>query len=91
MIYSFAASGDFAPTFVSESIKRMLGYCPEEYLEHADFWRSCVHPDDIAGVERKQMDLFAKGEHLAEYRFRKKDGSYCWVSDEQHLIRDFGW
>ena len=88
VIYSFAASGDFAPTFVSESIKRMLGYCPEEYLEHADFWRSCVHPDDIAGVERKQMDLFAKGEHLAEYRFRKKDGSYCWVSDEQHLIRD---
>ena len=24
----------------------------------------------------------------SEYRFRKKDGSYCWVSDEQHLIRD---
>ena len=25
---------------------------------------------------------------IAEYRFRKKDGTYCWVSDEQHLIRD---
>ena len=25
---------------------------------------------------------------FVEYRFRKKDGSYCWVSDEQHLIRD---
>ena len=25
---------------------------------------------------------------MAEYRFRKKDGSYCWVSDEQHLTRD---
>ena len=22
-----------------------------------------------------------------EYRFRRKDGSYCWVNDEQHLIR----
>ena len=36
----------------------------------------------------KQAELFRSGEHLAEYRFRKKDGSYCWVSDEQHLIRD---
>ena len=88
VVYSFAASGDFAPTFVSASIERMLGYRPEEYLEHADFWRSCVHPEDIAGVEAKQADLFSHGEHLTEYRFRKKDGSYCWVSDEQHLIRD---
>src|SRR5262249_38248274 len=23
-----------------------------------------------------------------EYRFLKKDGSYCWVNDEQRLIRD---
>ena len=34
------------------------------------------------------MQLFEKGQHLAEYRFCKKDGSYCWVSDEQHLTRD---
>ena len=39
-------------------------------------------------VEAKQVELFNGGEHLAEYRFRKKDGSFCWVSDEQHLIRD---
>ena len=88
VVYSFAASGDFAPTFVSENIERMLGYRPDEYLEHANFWRSCVHPDDIEEVEQKQVDLFSKGEHLAEYRFRKKNGSYCWVSDEQHLIQD---
>jgi two-component system, sensor histidine kinase and response regulator len=47
-----------------------------------------VHPDDLPEVEAKQVELFRTGEHLAEYRFRKKDGSYCWVSDEQHLIRD---
>jgi len=23
-----------------------------------------------------------------EYRFRRKDGSFCWVNDEQHLVRD---
>jgi two-component system sensor histidine kinase/response regulator len=66
----------------------MLGYRPDEYLKDADFWRGHVHPDDLPEVEAKQAELFRKGEHLAEYRFRRKDGSYCWLSDEQHLIRD---
>ena len=88
VVYSFRASGDFAPTFVSDSIQGMLGYRPEEYLKNADFWRGCVHPEDLARVEAEQAQLFKTGQHLAEYRFRKKDGSYCWVSDEQHLTRD---
>ena len=90
VIYSFRAIGDFAPTFVSDSIQGMLGYRADEYLENADFWRSCVHSEDLAEVEAEQVQLFEKGQHLAEYRFRKKDGSYCWVSDEQHLTRDAG-
>jgi two-component system sensor histidine kinase/response regulator len=88
VVYSFRASGDFAPTFVSDSIQGILGYRPQEYLENANFWRSCVHPEDLARVEADQAELFQRGQHLSEYRFRKKDGSYCWVSDEQHLTRD---
>ena len=88
VVYSFAATGDFAPTFISENVKRVLGYCPDEYLKNADFWRARVHPEDLAAVETEQAKLFEHGSHIAEYRFRKKDGTYCWVSDEQHLIRD---
>jgi two-component system, sensor histidine kinase and response regulator len=88
VIYSFAASGDFSPIFVSDNIETLLGYRPEEYLENADFWRSRVHPDDLVGVEATQVKLFEKGQHLSEYRFCKKNGSYCWLSDEQHLLRD---
>ena len=87
VIYSFKASGDYAPTFVSENIKRLLGYCPEKYLEHADFWRGNVHPEDLASVEAEQAKLFEKGRHAAEYRFRKRNGNYIWVSDEQYLLR----
>ncbi len=88
VVYSFAATGDYAPTFVSASIGPMLGYSPDEYLKDADFWRSHVHPEDLPEVEAKQVELFRGGDHHSEYRFRKKDGTYCWVSDEQHLIRD---
>ena len=88
VVYSFAATGDYRPTFVSASIGPMLGYTPDEYLEDADFWRGHVHPEDLPEIEAKQVELFRQGEHHSEYRFRKKDGTYCWVSDEQHLIRD---
>jgi adenylate cyclase len=88
VIYSFKASGDFAPTFVSENIRDWLGYEPREYLENADFWRRCVHPDDLPRVEAQSVVLFEKGRHTIEYRFLRKDGAYCWVIDEQHLIRD---
>jgi adenylate cyclase len=88
VIYSYRATGDFAPTFVSQNIRDWLGYEPSEYLENADFWRRCVHPDDFAAVEAESVQLFKKGRHTVEYRFLKKDGTYCWVNDAQQLIRD---
>jgi len=88
VIYSYKAGGDFAPTFVSQNIKDWLGYEPEQYLENPDFWRRCVHPDDLAAVEAESVHLFKKGRHTVEYRFLRSDGAYCWVIDEQHLIRD---
>ncbi len=88
VIYSFKASGDFAPTFISENIKRVFGYHPDEYLENADFWRGRVHPNDLHAVEAEQGRLFKAGRHATEYRFRKSDNTYCWVSDEQSLIKD---
>ena len=66
----------------------MLGYEPSEYLENADFWRSRVHPEDLSRVESGSAQLYRNGRYTVEYRFRKKDGSYCWVNDEQRLIRD---
>jgi PAS domain S-box-containing protein len=88
VVYSFEAGGNYAPTFVSENIKRVLGYEPDQYLKDPEFWRSRVHPEDLPGVEAAQAKLFSEGRHVAEYRFRKADGIYCWVSDEQHLVRD---
>src|SRR5262245_23934662 len=88
VIYSFKASGDFRPTFVSQNIKDWLGYEQRDYLDSPDFWRSRVHPDDLARVEGEFGQLFEHGRHTLEYRFRKQDGGYCWVSDELRLVYD---
>ena len=88
VIYSFEAKGDFAPTFVSENIARLFGYAASEYLDNPNFWRERVHPDDLPRLEAEMSALFERGQHVCEYRFRKKDGGYCWVNDDQHLIRD---
>jgi len=50
VIYSFKATGDFAPTFVSDNIIGVFGYAPAEYLENPSFWRDRVHADDLARV-----------------------------------------
>lgn len=88
VLYSFEAKGDYAPTFVSENIRRLFGYEPREYLESPDFWLGRVHPDDLPRVTAEFPRLFELGRHTYEYRFRRKDGTYGWVSDELRLTRD---
>src|SRR4028119_1722603 len=61
---------------------RVLGYDPEQavgtmnVLDH-------VHPDDLAHVLEETEEALAKGgvvTNEAEYRFRRKDGSWLWVA-----------
>ena len=88
MIYSYRATGDFAPTFVSENIRNWLGYEPEEYLQTPISGAAVCIPKTSQRPRLKSAKLFKHGRNTVEYRFLKKDGSYCWVNDAQQLIRD---
>jgi adenylate cyclase len=50
VLYSYRATGDHAPTFVSDNVRHLLGYEPREYLRGPGFWRERVHPDDLPRV-----------------------------------------
>jgi len=72
----------------SQNVKDLLGYEREEYLESPYFWRSRVHREDLPRVEKDYARLFEEGRLATEYRFRKKDGNYCWISDDLQLQRN---
>ncbi|GMR19467.1 MAG: hypothetical protein BMS9Abin36_0062 [Gammaproteobacteria bacterium] len=81
VIYSAVASGDFRITSVSENVTRLLGYTPAEMQADQNFWHDHIHPDDTKPVFSKLFTLFLDMEQTHEYRFRRKDGSYCWIHD----------
>ncbi|OUL19973.1 histidine kinase [Nostoc sp. RF31YmG] len=88
VIYSSKTSGDFGNTFMSENVKKMLGYEAREFLENPNFWLRHVHPEDVEYILRKFSQLFAQEYNSYEYRFLHADGTYHWLYEQVRLIRD---
>jgi PAS domain S-box-containing protein len=88
MICSFEVGGRNAPTFISENVRELLGYEPADYLAGPEFWLDRLHPDDRDRVLSEFPRLIEQGHNVIEYRFRRADGTYRWVRDEQRLLRD---
>lgn len=70
--------------------KRAFGYPIENKLIPVNFWKSCIHPDDRDRVLQKLHTIIkdTAGEIWEdEYRFKRMDGSYCYVHDRGHILR----
>jgi PAS domain S-box-containing protein len=72
-------------TYVSNSIREILGYEPNEMLNKIAF--DFVHPDDIEGIINHKKDFIkdAKAKTFT-YRFRKKDNTYVWLETSARNI-----
>ena len=58
----------------------MLGYEPDEFPITYEFFRSFVHPDDLAVTEAEARRAIESGETFSvEFRCRCKDGSWRWL------------
>ena len=76
-------------TFISPQVKQILGYAPEEWLEHPDFWQECMHPEDQSRVLEELAQKNETGESIAvEYRVRTRCGAWCWVRNCCEYERD---
>lgn len=87
-IYTCAATSPFDVSYMSQNIKQMMGYEPEQFTRNSDFWAENIHPDDRQQVFYELEQLLEHDTHGQEYRYRLSDGSYRWVHDEMRLIRD---
>jgi PAS domain S-box-containing protein len=88
VIYVCKPGGDYGATFISENVRHQLGYDSREFIDASAFWVNRIHPEDVRSVLAELPRLFAAGEHVHEYRFLHKDGTYRWMRDECRLVRD---
>jgi PAS domain S-box-containing protein len=74
--------------FYSESFRTLFGYPPGE--SSMELEASRLHPDDRDKVMDDLRAFFASREEawLGEYRYLCADGSYAFVYDRGHVVRD---
>jgi PAS domain S-box-containing protein len=87
VIHTCKAEGDFSATFVSDGVRALWGYEPQEFLKNDRFWIDRLHPEDADRIIAGLGVVLAAGQHSHEYRFRTKGGEYRWVRDELRLLR----
>ena len=87
VIYSFRAA-DRAVTYMSENVTELVGYKASEFIEDRNFWRAHVHPEDKERAIGQVDHPDQYGRTVVDYRFLKKDGTYCWLRGERMLMRD---
>ena len=63
---------------VNPAFEKLLGYKPEEIIGHSML--EFAHPDDIE-MKASKLGALRRGENMqaVENRFRRKDGTYCWM------------
>ncbi len=88
VIYSCKPDGDYGMTFISENIKKLLGYEPREFLNDPGFLFKQIHMEDLPRVMGEHPSGIIKGHYTHEYRVQAKDGTYRWIQDEMRLIYD---
>jgi PAS domain S-box-containing protein len=74
-------------TYVSPSVRRILGYDPADLV--GDRGYEYVHPDDReANADAVEQALKGDESAVAEVRFRRADGTWCWIESTLRDHRD---
>jgi len=81
-------SGDYRATFMSENVKTVFGYDPEDFLGDSAFWLARVHPEDLPYLLSKIEERIAAGQWFTDYRFRHADGEYRFIRDSAVAVKD---
>ena len=67
-----------------------FGYGTEDLKPDLNWWESLLHPDDRERVVKSFSDMLSSGNDnwSCDYRFKRADGEYAYVSDRGFALRD---
>lgn len=74
----------------SESMYTLFGFHPEKEAPTPDNWAARIHPDDRNNVVPSLIHAIDgdASDWEAEYRYKRNDGTYAYISDRCFVIRD---
>lgn len=74
----------------NEGMQTLFGYAPEDIEPDINSWTNRLHPDEKDRILDSVNHAIEGGAESwnSEYRFRRKDGSYAYVSDRSFIIRN---
>jgi PAS domain S-box-containing protein len=77
-------------TWWSEAMQRELGFAPEDIGSEAAWCFSHMHPEDRKRVMRGMKEAVeGRGNYWSdEFRYRRANGTYAYISDRGFIIRD---
>jgi diguanylate cyclase (GGDEF)-like protein/PAS domain S-box-containing protein len=74
--------------YIGPQIESLLGWSPSSWSSVED-WAARMHPDDRAWVVDFCVAQSQAGiDHEADYRAMTKDGTYVWIRDVVHVVRN---
>jgi PAS domain S-box-containing protein len=77
----FGREGDWL--YISPQVEHVMGYSPEEWLDHPAPLGTFIHPDDAPAMLAAEERSHLMGSPFrAEYRIRRRDGRWIWILDE---------
>ncbi|MFO7170316.1 MAG: PAS domain-containing protein, partial [Chloroflexota bacterium] len=88
VIFTAHYDGDHALTFISDSVRDLVGFEPQQFYESPGLWFERVHPEDRDALFSHLRALLSDGRRTIEYRFRHADGTDRWLRSGMSLIRD---
>lgn len=93
VLYRYSVTRDVFE-YISPSVSRLFGYTVDEIKASGrDGLLELIHPDDRDHLRRHIGRLITSRDKsltaaMVELRVRKKDGTSCWVGDNQFINRD---
>ena len=82
VIFSCRPGVGYPATFISDSVKTLLGYEPRDFLDDPGSWLEKVHPEDREELSAVLQCLLEVGHLVHDVRVRHKDGGYRWLREE---------